>query len=290
MTTDPWNHWKALATLAGSGHSRFATFFDSAESFAAAARAYLGAGQTPAAAAEATRTFNQFLREQSVVFFQPPWSAESPGAAPPWQTMFEAPALGLTREHQQRWQRTAEAARRVAVAQNRLQCLWSDALRDAAAAFMAGVAAPRAAAAGAAPPGAASLRGLYDAWIDCAEEAYAVAAHSDSFCDALAEFVNAGSQWRREFGASVEQWSKLLDLPTRSELNSLTRRLQAAEERLREPDERRPARPGDKPRSAPRRASRAATQPAAKPASTFQAVSRGTPRDRARRAKRVPKA
>ena len=48
-----------------------------------------------------------------------------------------SPALGPTREHQQRWQRTAEAWRRMVDAQRRLQRLWSDALREAAAAFAA---------------------------------------------------------------------------------------------------------------------------------------------------------
>jgi class III poly(R)-hydroxyalkanoic acid synthase PhaE subunit len=147
--------------------------------------------------------------------------------------MLDAPALGLTREHQQRWQRTADAARRVAEAQRRLQCLWSDALRDAATAFAARVAASGIVIPSIGAPSVATLRSLYDSWIDCAEEAYAGTAHSDSFCNALADFVNASSQWRREFAASVEQWSKLMDLPTRSELNSLTLRLKSAEEQLR---------------------------------------------------------
>jgi hypothetical protein len=82
---------------------------------------------------------------------------------------------------------------------------------------------------------AEALHSLYDTWIDCAEEAYAHTAHSDAFCNALAEFVNASSQWRRELQASIEQWAKLLDLPTRSEINTLTQRLRSVEEQLRAP-------------------------------------------------------
>jgi len=228
---DPWSQWKAFA--AQTPHHAFTPFLDSAECFAGAARKYLETAAHPQTTDEAARTFSHFLREQSMAFFQPPWSADATTGGAPWAAMLDAPALGLTREHQLRWQRTADAARRVAEAQRRLQCLWSDALRDAATAFAArvapsGIGTPRVGA-----PSVATLHSLYDSWIDCAEEAYAGTAHSDSFCNALADFVNASSQWRREFAASVEQWSKLTDLPTRSELNSLTLRLKSVEEQLR---------------------------------------------------------
>jgi len=247
VSDDPWSQWKAFAgqLQPDAQRSTFAPFGESAESFAAAARNYLDAAArapaTATAADEAARVFGRYLREHSMEFLQPPWSAHAGADGVPWAAMQNAPALGLTREHQQRWQRTVDAARRVADAQRRLQCLWSDTLRDAANAFAARVATAGNAAPMGGPPSAATLRGLYDSWIDCAEEAYAGTAHSDSFCDALADFVNASSQWRREFAASVEHWSKLLDLPTRSELNSLTLRLKHAEEQLR--DARRPAAP-----------------------------------------------
>jgi polyhydroxyalkanoate synthase subunit PhaE len=105
--------------------------------------------------------------------------------------------------------------------------LWADALREASTAFTTRL--------GAAPPSALegdALRKLYDSWIDCAEEAYAHTAHGDAFCNSLADFVNASSQWRRELQASIEHWSKLHDLPTRSEVNTLTRRLRAIEDKL----------------------------------------------------------
>jgi class III poly(R)-hydroxyalkanoic acid synthase PhaE subunit len=82
-------------------------------------------------------------------------------------------------------------------------------------------------------PGIEVLRALYDSWIDCAEQAYAHIAHSDSFSSALADFVNASSAWRKESQASVELWAKALDLPTRSELNTLMRRVNSLEEQLR---------------------------------------------------------
>ena len=246
MQRDLWRQWQAFAALvtparpapqtafARDGAFAFAPFIATAERFTSAARSFLEttANASAPAAAEAARTFSDFLREQFADFSQLPWNADFGGAADGAPSAFKVdlPALGLTREHQQRWQRAAEAWQRIDDAQRRLQRLWSDALRDAAVAFAARLGRPQ-------PPevSAEALHNLYDTWIDCAEEAYARTAHSDAFCNALAEFVNASSQWRRELQASIEQWAKLLDLPTRSEINTLTQRLRSVEQQLRAP-------------------------------------------------------
>jgi hypothetical protein len=133
--------------------------------------------------------------------------------------------------------------------------LWSDALRDAALTFAARVephnpSAAKGSVPGGEPPGAEALRALYDSWIDCAEEAYARMAHSESFSSSLADFLNAGSAWRKESQANVELWAKALDLPTRSELNTLMRRVNSLEEQLRLKE------PRDPPRTDPPRARR----------------------------------
>jgi len=263
---DPWRQWQAFAAMAVPGgfapqagsQARafsFAPFVDAAERFAAAARNFLErtAHASAEASAESARTFSDFLREQFTDLLEVPFKADFLAAAgTPFSA--EAPALGLTREYQQCWQRTAEAWRRMADAQRRLQRLWSDALRESAVAFAARIAQPQ--------PTVASpeaLHRLYDTWIDCAEEAYARMAHSEAYCSALAEFVNAGSQWRQGLQASIEQSAKLLDLPTRSELNTLTQRLRRVEERLRAaskeraPQERAPKVAGNRARRARRK-------------------------------------
>jgi hypothetical protein len=237
MDHDLWRHWQALAALWMPGRPEtqasfgrdgafgFTPIMDVAERFAAAARSFLDGAANASApmAGEAAQAFSDFLREQFADFKLP--GSSGLGA----QSVFtgDSPALGATREHQQRWQRMAEASRRIADAQHRLQRLWSDALREAAAAFAARSVPPQPSAVG-----AEVLRKLYDSWIDCAEHAYARMAHSEAFCESLAEYVNASSQWRREFQASIEHWAKLLDLPTRSEINTLTQRLRSLEERL----------------------------------------------------------
>jgi hypothetical protein len=235
--------------------SIFAPLRDSADRFAAAARQYLEGMQTPGpAAAEAARTFGDFLRVETIDLFGFPWSANfgsggGTGAAPP-PAMQDPPALGPSREHQLRWQRNADTGRRVGEAQHRLQLLWSDALRDAAIAFAARVEPSHSGTAKGTMPGVEALRGLYDSWIDCAEEAYARIAHSDSFSSALADFMNASSAWRKESQVGVELWAKAFDLPTRSELNTLMRRVNSLEEQLRLNE------PRDPPRTSPPRARR----------------------------------
>jgi len=240
---DLWRQWQQFASLSASvpadSQDRFGregafgpgSIMDAAERFAAAARSFLdGAANASApAAGEAARAFSDFLREQ-FADFRLPWSsgigAGAGHGAPP--SMGDSPAFGATREHQQRWQRMAEASRRIDDAQRRLQRLWSDALREAAATFAARLVPQHSSGVS-----AEALRKLYDTWIDCAEEAYARVAHGEAFCNALAEYVNASSQWRRELQASIEHLAKLLDLPTRSEINTLTQRLKSVEELLR---------------------------------------------------------
>ena len=121
-----------------------------------------------------------------------------------------------------------EAAQRIDAAQRRLLQLWSDALRDAGAAYAARLVPPPLPGVG-----AEALHALYDGWSDCAEDAYARMAHSETYCSTLAELVNAGSHWRRDLLLCIEQSAKLLDLPTRREVNTLTQRLMAVEKRLR---------------------------------------------------------
>lgn len=264
MISDPWRQWQSLfanslgaipaaqTQSARDAASGFAPFVDAAERFAAAVRSFMAgaagsasgaatpgaatpgaavpgaavAGAAVAAASNAANLFSNFLREQ-FADLQMPWSAGLNAAAgAPHAPSLGEPALGATREQQLRLQRMANAWRRVDEAQRRLQRLWSDALREAATAFATRIKPPPSLS-------AAEMRKLYDDWIDCAEEAYSRTARTDAYCTALAELVNASSEWRRELQADIEHWAKLLDLPTRGEINTLMRRLKTVEEQLR---------------------------------------------------------
>jgi hypothetical protein len=68
--------------------------------------------------------------------------------------------------------------------------------------------------------------------------------------------MNASSAWRKESQVSVELWAKALDLPTRSELNTLMRRVNSLEGQLRLEEQLRMEEPRDPPRTDPPRAHR----------------------------------
>ncbi|MDW2981143.1 poly(R)-hydroxyalkanoic acid synthase subunit PhaE [Rhodanobacter sp. KK11] len=72
-----------------------------------------------------------------------------------------------------------------------------------------------------------SLKGLYDLWVDAAEEAYAEIALSDEFREAYGEMVNAQMRVRKLQQQQTEQLCQQLGVPTRSEVSSLGERLQA---------------------------------------------------------------
>lgn len=263
MDPDFLRAWQTLAGLGtpfaaganpaapgGDTADGFAPFAESARRFAAAAQAFLAGGATaqPAAAAGA---FGDFLRDQFAGLFKPPWPWPAAAEPPSGRASAEAPVLGLGREHVLRAERAARAWARLVEAHGRLQRLWFDALRDAAAAFTAGLPPP-----GQEPPDAQTIDRLYDTWIECAEEAYARIAHGPAFCDALADYVNASSEWREESGATAEAWARLFDLPTRREINTLTERLRALEEEVRM------LRAAPAPKAAPRPRAKAREQPA----------------------------
>jgi polyhydroxyalkanoate synthesis regulator phasin len=235
LSANPWEQWQAIAArfAAPISPSSAAPLMDSAERFMDAARAFLSHAATPSSSAGAdnARVFSDSVRDMFADFPQP-WNfgfgahPVNNGAAA--AAASGSPALGAAREQQQRWQRIVETWRRIEDAQRRLQRLWSDTMREAAAAFAVEL--------GKLPTSAATaqdLHKIYDTWIDCAEEAYSRTAHSEAFCDTLAEYANASSQWRNEIQASVEHSAKQLDLPTRSEINTLTLRVQSLEAQLR---------------------------------------------------------
>jgi hypothetical protein len=269
VSSDFWRHWQAFSPFAGnpgaptrpsSAAPGFGPYVDSAERFAAAAQAFIAnAGRASAAsdaptqaAFAAMETFGNFLREQFAAFFDPAWPPNPAGPGPIGSAFTEAPAFGLGREQLLRAQRAAEAWNGLLEAQGRLQRMWSDTLRAAAIDFSSRPVPVE-------PLTRQAIDRLYDEWIECAEQAYGRMAHSDDFTDALGAFVNAGSQWRRESAGGIEEWAKLLDLPTRSEISALTLRLRELEAQLRAMQEqpergprRSPAPAADPPRRAPR--------------------------------------
>jgi len=78
-----------------------------------------------------------------------------------------------------------------------------------------------------------SLRALYDVWVDAAEEAYAEIALSEEFRKVYGDVVNAQMRVRSHVQAEVERVGAELGAPTRTELNSVHKRLHELRRELR---------------------------------------------------------
>ena len=150
-----------------------------------------------------------------------------PGMAMPGMAMpgFGAPipgmpALGPTRESQESMQRLAQLGARFAQAQMQVSGQWNDiigkALRELGERLTPKLKS------GAAP---ASMKEVYDLWVDSAETVYAQAARGSAFVQAQAELTNSMSQLRSAQRELLEEWARQFDLPTRAELNSIHQQL-----------------------------------------------------------------
>lgn len=139
-----------------------------------------------------------------------------------WHKATQMPAFGLQREQQEKQQALVAAMLDSAEQQRRYQALI---LRANAQ----GLERLQNKLADHAEPGRQieSLKALYDLWIDSAEEAYAEIALSDEFREVYGAMVNAQMLERQLMQQQLEELCRQLGLPTRSEVDSLGKRLQA---------------------------------------------------------------
>jgi class III poly(R)-hydroxyalkanoic acid synthase PhaE subunit len=130
-----------------------------------------------------------------------------------------APALGLAREYQETAQRLLDLGRQFQRRYAEFAQQNAAVMQDAFHVLKKRL--------DAAPMALKSPADLYDAWIDCAEGAYAQAAHTESFARLLAELCNISSAFKVERGKLAEQLARHLDLPSRAEVDSLHRQVRA---------------------------------------------------------------
>ena len=149
-----------------------------------------------------------------------------------WQREFGAwlnlPAFGIAREHQERWQRLAQA--QIALREhedtfNRLLLRVGERAYDLFEQKLATHAQPG--------RQLTTARALFDLWIDAAEEAYAETALSPEFRTAWAALVNAQMQLRAGVQKEVEFASGLFGMPTRAEMDAAHRKIAELERALR---------------------------------------------------------
>ena len=137
----------------------------------------------------------------------------------PAQMFPGAPALGLTREHQ-------ESAARLLDLSKQFQQRYAEFAQQNATIMQDAFQVMKKRFDGA-PLSSKSPADLYDAWVDCAEGAYAQAAHGERFARLLAELCNISSAFKVERGKLSEQIARHLDLPSRAEVDSLHRQVRA---------------------------------------------------------------
>ena len=138
------------------------------------------------------------------------------------------PAFGFAREHQERWQQLAQAQLDLQSQSQAYQALLGEAAQDAFIRFERKLEERSV-------PGRQidSVRGLFDLWIDAAEEAYADVALSPRFRDAYAALVNAQMTLRGRTQKEVEQWCAQWGIPTRTEVDAAHRKVVQLERELR---------------------------------------------------------
>jgi hypothetical protein len=163
-----------------------------------------------------------------------PFAGFAPGSVPPWQAPHGMPgvepvaAFGYTREQQLQQQALAAAMVEYLETASRYQSLIQQANAQGAVRMQEKLA--RRAEAG---QPVESLKALYDLWVDAAEDAYAEAALSDEFRAAFGAMSNAQMRLRQLQQQQAEQWCRELGMPTRSEVDSLGRRLQEVRREMR---------------------------------------------------------
>ncbi|HEX7370279.1 MAG TPA: class III poly(R)-hydroxyalkanoic acid synthase subunit PhaE [Rhodanobacteraceae bacterium] len=136
------------------------------------------------------------------------------------RALLDLPAFGYAREHQEHYQRTAKAWLDYQHETNRYNALIARASRRAFEVFEDKLAER-------AEPGRQidSVRGLYDLWVDAAEDAYAEVALSPEFREVYGALVNAQMRVRQGVQRQVEKMSNDLGMPTRTEIDTMGKRL-----------------------------------------------------------------
>ena len=134
---------------------------------------------------------------------------------------FEMPAFGLLREHQEHYQRAGLAWIEYREQLDRYNALMLDAAKRGFEHFERKLAERE-------QPGRQidSLRALYDLWVDAAEEGYAEVALSHEFREVYGALVNAQMRVRAQMQKEAERAAAQFGMPTRSEVDTLGKRLQ----------------------------------------------------------------
>ncbi len=175
----------------------------------------------------------------------------------------QAPAFGFAREHQERFQKALVAFADYQEALKKYNDLMLQVSKRSFEILEGKLAE-------CSEPGRQidSMRGLYNLWVDAAEDAYAEVALSDEFSKVYGNLVNAQMRVRANLQAEAERLSAEMGMPTRTELDSVLRQLHELRRQSRQRNAGNPEAVADKPvasakpvRSEPRRPVKTAKAP-----------------------------
>ena len=139
------------------------------------------------------------------------------------------PAFGFAREHQERWQKLAQAQLDYQEQNSAYNALMLKAAQGAYELFEQKLEARSTGG----MPKLGSARALFDLWIDAAEEAYADIALSPQFRKVYGKLVDSQMRVRGGVQREVEQMTGSLGMPTRSEVDAAHRKIAQLERELR---------------------------------------------------------
>ena len=162
--------------------------------------------------------------------FMAPWKELAGRLGMPWESAAPAlfnpealaagglPALGLSREYQ-------ESAQRLLALASRFQRRYAEFMRQSEDITQAAFRSLKELHTDG--PAVTAPELLYSAWIDCAERAYAQAAHGEPFARTIGDLCNILSEFKIERGRLLERIARQLDLPSRAEVDSLHHQVRA---------------------------------------------------------------
>jgi class III poly(R)-hydroxyalkanoic acid synthase PhaE subunit len=146
-----------------------------------------------------------------------------------WNRMMRMPAMGYTREWQEELQQWALMSADFAKASREYAALLHS--TNGKAVDLLGRRLVELAQKGASPD---TLRGMYDLWVDCGEEAYAELAVNDDYLKAQGNLTNSMMRLKQHERVMMEGLLTALGIPGRRELDTALRRLQETRRELRD--------------------------------------------------------
>lgn len=149
------------------------------------------------------------------------WSSSTALGVQSWADLLgRLPALGPAREQIEGWRELAETQAQAQQLEAALRARLMQVQVEALSRLEQRVRAARESG-----EAIASMRELYDLWVECGEEVYAGVAHSEEYAELLAQLGNATMRLRARQQKMLERLLEQFDLPTRSELNTVHRQI-----------------------------------------------------------------